>query len=359
MRYARSWKHGSETAASELVLQRDGQRVPATLVLPGGYGRSRLPAWIVLGGITSMGRFHPQLVRFSGALASSGAAVLIPEVPEWRDLRLAPAVTLPTVRAAVEALRTRPEVLPGKRGLIGFSFGAPQAAIAATCDGLSDDIAGVVSFGGYCDLERTLRCQLTGRHEWDGVDHELSPDPYGRWCVASNYLTEVPGHESAVDVALALRQLALASTELRLAAWLPEHDALKRTLRAGIAAARRPLFDLFAHPSEAPPPDRAQAEELSLALAGACRRVDPLLDPADSLSRVCKPMRLVHGRGDRLVPFTESLRLQRSLPAHVRSHVTVTGMFAHSADAAPPSMRARLWEGALLFEALRGVINTV
>lgn len=359
MRYARSWKAGCDVVARELDIERDGRSVPATLVLPAANGGPPLPGWIVLGGVTRMGRFHPQLVRFGNALASSGAAVLIPEVPEWRDLRLAPAVTMPTVRAAVDALRSRPEVLPGRRGLIGFSFGAPQAAIAAASDELSDDIAGVVLFGGYCDLERTLRCQLTGCHEWDGVDHELNPDPYGRWCVASNYLTYVPGCEDAADVAAALRRLAVASTELRLAAWLPQHDALMSELRGGIARTRRPLFDLFAHTSDASLTDRADGEQMALALARACRRVDPLLDPSESLGRVNKPTRLIHGRGDRLVPFTESLRFQNRLPAHVRSHVTVTGMFAHSADAAPPSMCARLWEGAVLFESLRGVINTV
>lgn len=359
LRYAHSWKSGSGAAVVALEIQRDGRGIPATLALPAGACRSPLPGWIVLGGVTSMGRFHPQLVRFAGALASSGAAVIVPEVPEWRDLRLAPGVTKPTVRAAVEALRSRPEVLPGRRGLIGFSFGAPQAAIAATSDELSDDIAGVVLFGGYCDLERTLRCQLTGCHEWDGVDHVLSPDPYGRWCVASNYLTRVPGCEEAADVAAALRLLALASTRERVSAWLPQHDTLKVQLRHGIAQRRRRLFDLLAPPCREDRGDREEADALAVALARACRRTEPLLDPLESLGRVRKPVRLIHGRGDRLVPFTESLRFQRRLPPSVRSHVTVTGLFAHSADVAPASPLARLWEGMVFFEALRGLINTV
>src|SRR5690606_13815038 len=163
---------------------RGGVRIPATLILP-TRRPGPLPAWIALGGISRMGRFHPQLMRFAEALASSGAAVVVPEIPEWRNLEVAAGPAAPTVRGCLDLLRTRREVCPGKVGLIGFSFGAPQVAIAAVKEDLAPHIAGIVLFGAYCSLERTLGCQFTGRHEWDGVEHELDPDPYGRWVVGS------------------------------------------------------------------------------------------------------------------------------------------------------------------------------
>ena len=58
-----------------------------------------------------------------------------------------------------------------------------------------------MGFGGYCDLERTLRFQFTGEHEWNGEAHSLRPDPYGRWIVGANYLTAVPGFEDSERVA--------------------------------------------------------------------------------------------------------------------------------------------------------------
>lgn len=215
LRYARSWKNGSTMSLHEIEIERDGMSLPATFILPTS-DQGSLLGWIVLGGVTRMGRFHPQLARFTHALAESGVCVIAPEIPEWRDLRLESRVTVPTVRAAVHALDARSDVRPGKFGLVGVSFGAPQAAITANHEELSERIGCVVSFGGYCDLQRTLRCQLTGLHEWEGVTRRIDPDPYGRWVLASNYLTEVPGCEDAADVAAALRRLALASTEQRL-----------------------------------------------------------------------------------------------------------------------------------------------
>ena len=104
-RAVKSWlTHKAATTEYETLLDRGDRQVPASVIVPRGTNR-RLPGWIVLHGITRPGRFHPNLLRFVRALASSGLAVLVPQVPEWRDLRLAPEVTLPTLRGALEGLR--------------------------------------------------------------------------------------------------------------------------------------------------------------------------------------------------------------------------------------------------------------
>ena len=358
VRYARSWTNGSAVSLQEIEIEQDGMSLPATFISPTS-DRGALPGWIVLGGVTRMGRFHPQLARFAHALAASGAGVIVPEIPEWRDLRLAPRVTVPTVRAAVHALDARPDVRAGGFGLVGFSFGAPQAAIAANHEELGERIAGVVSFGGYCDIERTVRCQLTGLHEWEGVTRRIDPDPYGRWVLASNYLTEIPGCEDAADVAAALRRLALASTLQRLPAWDPLHDVLKRELRPCLAPRRQALFDLFAPLASSPVTGREGSERMAIDLAGACRRSEPLLDPAPKLRRMRVPIHLFHGRGDRLVPYTESLRFKYGLPDGLAANVTVTGLFAHSADHQLSSIPARLREDLFFFRALQRVLDSV
>lgn len=358
MRYARSWKTGASVVVEETAIERNGRAVPATLLLP--VERSGpLPAWIALGGVSRMGRAHPQLLRFAGALATSGSAVLIPEVPEWRRLEVAPGPAAPTILGALELLRRRPEVLPGQAGLIGFSFGAPQVAIAAARPELAPHIAGVVLFGGYCSLDRTLACMFTGGHEWEGVDHELAPDPYGRWVVGSNYLTHVEGCEDAGDVATALNQLAGAASGERVAAWEPHHDTMITHLRDLLPVRRRALFDLFATPSAEKRPERDACASMASRLAVACRRVEPLLEPASYVGDLRVPTRLIHGRGDRLIPFTECMRLSAGLRPEARQGRTVTGLFSHSADRSEGSSLGRTWEKLAFFEALRGLINTV
>ena len=357
VRYARSWKSGSDVSTEEVQIERCGESVEATLMRPRDNG-APLPGWIALGGLSRMGRHHPQLVRFSRALASSGAAVLVPEVPEWRQLDMAPGVAAPTIRGCVDLLRSRCDVQLDEFGLIGFSFGAPQVAIAAAQEDLAERIAGIVLFGGYCCLERTMTCQLTGEHVWEGTAYRLPPDPFGGWVVGSNHLTDIEGFEEAGDVADALHRLATAASGQRISAWDPRHDVMIGQLRAALPAKRQPLFDLFATPSKGPRPNLEEGRNLALKLAEACRRVEPLLDPAEGLARVNLPTRLIHGRGDRLIPFTEGFRLLESLPARARRGLTVTGLFNHSADRAP-AMSNRAREHIRMFGAIRGMINTV
>lgn len=359
VRYARSWKGGAQHVQSTQVkLRREGKAIAATLVLPSETD-GPFPGWIALGGVSRKGRFHPQLNRFAEALASTGAAVIVPEIPEWRRLSVCPSVTEPTVRACVEYLNGSPLVVPGRYGAIGFSFGAPSLAVAASQDDLAPHIGGVVLFGGYCSLDRTLRSMIAGQHDWEGARYSLDPDPYGRWVVAANHLTSVPGHEDAADVATALRTLAEAASGQRISAWEPHHDPMIRQLRATIPECRQPLFDQLARSTDSPVPDRDAGLELADKLGKACRRTEPLLDPADALSRVTVPTQVIHGHGDRLVPFTEGLRLMDALPESARRGTTVTRMFNHSKDHAPADPVERVRETAKLFGALRRLINTV
>lgn len=357
-RYVRSWRTGANVEVRQTEIDRDGTAVEATLVLPRD-AQAPLPGWVALGGVSRMGRFHPQLVRFAESLAASGAAVLIPELPEWRRLQVSAAPVAPTLRGSLAAMAANPAVRPGKVGLIGFSFGAPQVAIAASRPEIADQVAGIVLFGGYCSLERTLACQFTGDHDWDGETHSLDPDPYGRWVVGANHLTAVPGYEDAGEVAQALTRLARAASEKRISAWEPYHDPMIRELEAALPERFRDVFRLFATPTDERRPDKEPCLELARDLAAACHRSEAQLEPAAFLGGVTVPTRLIHGRGDRLIPFTECARLTEGLAPDVRNGSTVTGLFAHSADRSEGSVLERTVEKAAFLGTLRGLITTV
>jgi pimeloyl-ACP methyl ester carboxylesterase len=345
LHYIRSWLTGrDDLVAGELVLDRDGTEVPATLLLPRARARP-LPAWVVLHGITRPGREHAQLVRFTRALASAGSAVLVPEVPEWRALDLAPGLTLPTVVASVRALE-RHERIDGRRiGLVGFSFGSPQALAASAHPDVRGRLAGVVGFGGYCDLERTILFQLTGEHEWGGRTYHLRPDPYGRWIVAANYLTAVPGMEDALAVAGGLRRLAAMAGDLGVMSWDEQLEPLKEEIRARLGPGRhREVFDLLAPAIEHERGRATSAEIRSIGheLAAAARRVDPAVEPGPLLAETPGPVHLLHGLRDHLIPFTEMYRLAGMLPTAAECRATVTPLFGHSSRDPFPG----LWDGA-------------
>jgi pimeloyl-ACP methyl ester carboxylesterase len=335
-RYTACWLTGRASLVTrEVRLDRAGTPVPATLTMPARVGHP-LPTWIVLHGITRPGRGHPTLVRFTRALASAGFAVVVPEVPEWRELSLATHLTVPTIRACLAALDAVDDVAHLPVGLVGFSFGAPQAIAASADPVLRGRIAGVVGFGGFCDLERTLRFQFTGEHEWGRERHHLRPDPYGRWIVGANYLTAIPGHEGRAAVA----------------------DAPRRELRRALSAEDRPVFDLFA-PASPAEPDRVEGEAMALALADAGRRVEPALEATRSFGDVGGPVHILHGRQDHLIPFSEAFRLRNALPADAVAGATVTSLFGHSAQDPFPGPIEGARETVSFFRALAGVLGVV
>jgi pimeloyl-ACP methyl ester carboxylesterase len=167
---------------------------------------------------------------------------------------------------------------------------------------------------------------MTGTYEGAAT---ARPDAYGRWLVAANYLTAVPGCEDGVDVATALHRLAAYSGDLGAESHNPAYDPFIAGLRAGIAPVRRTLFDLFA-PLSVARPDPTAASEMAERLTAAALRCDPLLDPRRALARVERPVHIVHGADDRLIPSAEGFELRGALPPTTWSRLTVTGLVGHA-----------------------------
>jgi dienelactone hydrolase len=353
--YLRGWLGTpSGVVEDQLTLVRGKRAVAATLVRP--EGRRPAPTWVVLHGMTRPGREHPQLVRFTHALAAAGVASIVPDVPEWRDLRLRPELTKPTVKAAIGGLRDADTTRHEHVGVIGFSFGAPHAIAVAGDPDLSEVIAGAAGFGGYCSLEPTFRFMMTGHHGAEVDEHYLRPDPYGRWIVGGNFLTAVDEFRDAGVVADALNTLATEAAVVGATSWDPIYDPLIRRLREGVSQEWQPLFDQFAPLSTATRQDTWDARWLGNALAEAAKRVNPAIDPEPALRRVRRPVAILHGRRDHLIPWTEAARLNAAVGA--TSHATVTRMFGHTSQDPFPILTA-FAEVPLFCRALSRMLATV
>jgi dienelactone hydrolase len=314
---------------TELLVDRGDAVSEATLFRPSG--RGRLPGWVVLHGLTHSGRHHLSLRRFVRAIAASGNAVLVPDIPEWRALHVAPAITVATIRAAVRSLHDRDDVDPERIGLFGFSFGATQALVAAATEPeVRSLLAAIAAWGGYCDLDRLFVFHMTGTHELDGTTRTLAPDPYGAWVMAGNYLTAMRGHEEDHALADALLDLAREAGRAQIPAWDPVYDDAIRRVRLTLPPEQHLLFDMVAPLTGAVRGDLDYTRVKALELADAARRTDPLMDPIAFLPHVGVRTLLAHGRDDRLIPFTETLRLSRALPRASLAGCTITSLFAHS-----------------------------
>ena len=336
MRVTKYLRQYFRPAADRIVIEesqyvRDGQKLRAVVYRP-AFSASRLPAWVVLHGLTYHGVDHPSLKRFASALAASGHVVIIPEITEWSRLLVTPAFTAPTIEAAVEVLKSRDDVDAARIGVFGFSFGATHAIASGHRDALVKSVRTIVAWGGYSDLRRLVHFGLTGEHEIDGFTETLSPDPYGRWMFGGNYLTKIPGYEDMQRVQDALLELAREAGKSGIYAGDPRHQQTVRKLAEPLNTHERQVYELFApiglH-------DMTAARKVGRDLAETIARVDPYMDPGDAFEQVRIPTLLTHGRDDRLVPYTETVRARRRIPKDMLRAFTITSLFSHSGGTDP------------------------
>jgi pimeloyl-ACP methyl ester carboxylesterase len=221
---------------------------------------------VLVHGFTAEGRHDPRVRRAASLLARAGFDVAVPTIPGLTAARLRPSDAEPVV--ATLLARPQPAVL------LSVSIGAGPAFLAAADPRTQDRVSALVSLGGYASALELTRYFLTGDYAWDGTHGHTDHDP------------------ALVRAFLAANRELLGPDASRILAG--DRDAIAAFLAA-------------------PPP--------------AARALLDALSPLELLPRVHARLVLIHGRHDRAVPFTETLRLAAARPGHVQ--VALLGVVDH------------------------------
>jgi pimeloyl-ACP methyl ester carboxylesterase len=341
-------------AGPRVTIPTAAGEVAGTLYMPAG--RGPFPGWVILHGLSVHGHQHPTLLRFVAAMVRSGSAVLVPEIASWRRLRIAAAESHEILVQAVNVLTADPRIRDDAVGLVGFSFGSTQALAASADTRIAGRVRTCVGFGGYADLRRTMRYFVDGRHEWEGRLLQGTPDPYGRWVATLNYLTRVPGLEGMERVEAGLERLARTSGERLAVLDSDTYRAINAEIRSGLRGEELRVWELVAPRDEQEVVRDPAGLELAGEIAETALREEPLIDPAHAFPRLACRVVLSHGVDDRLIPFSETLRLRDRLPAHLSVTTRLTGLFVHSERAVLPAI-GFLREGVGFLRLLRAALR--
>ncbi len=244
---------------------------PATIIRPAG--PPPWPALLFANGATPDGRAHPVIVRLGVALARSGHAVCIPDLPGITVGELTPA-TLRAALACTAELADDPGTRNGRVGLVGVSLGASLALLVGAEQRVAPRVTVVVCIAPFADLEKVMLLATTGMYRGQGG---LEPYP-------------VP----------ATLSLGLGRS---LAALVP----------AGSPASKEAVEALLENG------DPARFDPLFAALPESIRETIASLSPINSVSRLLAPVEIATAPRDRYFPVAESLAL-----AELNPNVTVT-----------------------------------
>jgi len=241
------------------------ERFVADRFAPGGLLRGR-PA-VLVHGLAPQGKNDPRARRAARLLARAGFDVVLPTVPGLTQGRLRPDDAAPVVAAL--AARRAPTVV------VGVSVGSGPALLAATDARVRDRVRTVVSLGGYASARELLRYHLSGTYAFGDVRGRVPVDL-----------------ETVTPFLDANAELLDASTRDALATRDPDR----------IDAALDALPEETQH------------------LLGA-------LSPVRVAAGLRARLVLIHGRADRAVPYTESLRLAAARPESTR--LVLVGLLDH------------------------------
>lgn len=288
--------------------------------------------YLVLPGLHFLGPDDPRLDRFCRILAASELLVVAPHIRSFSRLILDRSA-FDDGRAALELARER-AARAGTREPAAFSisFGSLLALDLATSERPPQ---AAVLFGGYAEFASTVRFAVTGRALFQGESLAIERDPLNSPVVFLNLLDQLEVAGDKTLLAQAWKQM-VHRTWGKLELKRPgARDAHAHTIASQLPAGLREPFLRGCCLAD------GAVEWLERGLERAPHG-RAYLDPRARLGSVACPTVLVHGRGDDVIPYFESLKLAAALPRAMLRGMHLTGMYGHTGAAAVgPAAAAR------------------
>ena len=279
-------------------------------------------ALYVMPGVHHLGASDPRMSRLCSVLADAGIVVGAPFIPDLVALRLTEQSVADTI-SSVETFLDLKEIPAGiQPGLFCISTASILGVHAAAEPRLQDRLGGMVVFGGFADWQRSMRFMLTGRLA-NGETTE--PDPLNRSVVFLNMIPWLDGVPSNPEPLASLWTEFIHQTWEQPSMEKPEkYQAVARTLSDEANPEWQTLFELGVGLRSGAVPVLEDA--LERWKQGAVQ----WLDPSAKMAEIRCPVAIVHGRDDRVIPWTEAQALQEMLPADRHLGTWVTGFYDHT-----------------------------
>jgi pimeloyl-ACP methyl ester carboxylesterase len=268
-----------------------------------------------------LGVNEPRLVAFSRALAQSGIQVFTPELPDIADYQITHA-SVDIIGAAAEHFS---EQIGAPVGVLGLSFAGGESLLAAADPRYANSIAFVMSVGAHEDMQRVADFFVTGQiARPDGSAVTLKPHEYGALVLMYSHLDEFfPAADNAA-----------AHEALRLLLWEDVADSKIAAERLSFASQKK-MAHLYAHDSSIFDTD-IQAATTRHAAEMA------IVSPHGQLQSLRKPVLLLHGAGDDVIPATEMLWLAKDIPQDYLRGALITPLLSHVDVAKVPPLGEKL-----------------
>ncbi len=270
-----------------------------------------LASIVLIPGVAEQGKDDSRLVAFATTLARSRFMVLVPDIPNLRDLKVR-AEDSRTIIDAYTYLISRPEFpAQGQAGMGAFSYAVGPAVLAALDPQIRERVNFILSVGGYHDIEQVITFFTTGYFQNDNGWQYLEPNEYGKWVfVLSNVERLSNPLDKEIFFKIAQRKINNPNTSI-------EDLIINLTVEANSILA---LLQNQNH-NHAP----SLIADIPNIIHGD---LDALNLSNKDLTKLKAKLILLHGTDDDIIPYTESIALARAV-AEGQSEVFLIDGLAH------------------------------
>lgn len=265
---------------------------------------------VLIPGVVEDGKDDLRLIALANTLARLRFAVLVPEVAGLRRFHTRAS----DVRVMADAFRylvAQPELAPqGRAGFGGFSYGVGIVLLASLEPDISEKVEYLLGFGGYHDIKSVVTYFTTGyyREEQTGTLKYHRPHYYLKkvFTISNSVLLQSPVDRDRVRALLVY-----------------DSDDIDEEL-AELSPDARALYELVAN--EDPQRVATLIDKLSPRIKDELQGINPAVR---DLSQIKAQVILLHGRGDTMIPYTESIAIAHALPKDQVTLFLIEG-YAHT-----------------------------
>lgn len=265
---------------------------------------------VLIPGVVEDGKDDFRLVALANTLARLRFAVLVPEIAGLRRFHTRGS----DVRDMADAFRylvAQPKLAPqGRAGFGGFSYGVGIVLMASLEPDIREKVHYLLGFGGYHDMTNVVTYFTTGYYREEQTGTLKYREPH-------DYLKDVFTISNSV-----LLQRTADRDRIRALLW-NDSDDIDQELEK-LAPDARALYELVTNE------DPHRVATLINKLSPRIRKELQGINPASrDFSQIKAQVILLHGRGDTMIPYTESIAIAQALPKDQVNLILIEG-YAHT-----------------------------
>ena len=265
---------------------------------------------ILFPGASPTAEKHPAMEFLGNILSNLGYRIFIPRIPPLKNLNISD-VNIPWIDKAYKEIINRSDVDNDKTMCIGISYGGSlilKSSLSGTMK--SRKPRSLLLFGSFYDINSTLEFITTGKIVIKGEEKTIKPHEWGLIVGFHNFLPKIDAgfDTSKIQRVLKLRVREMEEEADKLAASLPDNQKslIRSIFKPEISAEVKKLIDIIF--------DDLEGELNTISPKNWCSEVD-------------NKVFIMHGAGDNMVPYTESVRLKANIP---KSELFISYLYEHN-----------------------------